>query len=32
MKASKLDLFPVQLEFGPNPVDAVAVPGVTPLV
>ncbi len=32
MKASKLDLFPVRLEFGPNPVDAVAVPGVTPLV
>jgi len=32
MKASKLDLFPVRLEFGPNPVDPVAVPGVTPLV
>jgi predicted dehydrogenase len=32
MKASKLDLFPAQLEFGPNPVDPVAVPGVTPLV
>ncbi len=32
MKASKLDLFPAVLEFGPNPVDPVAVPGVTPLV
>jgi predicted dehydrogenase len=32
MKASKLDLFPARLEFGPNPVDPVAVPGVTPLV
>jgi len=32
MKASKLDLFPAKLEFGPNPVDPVAVPGVTPLV
>ncbi len=32
MKASKLDLFPAKLELGPNPVDPVAVPGVTPLV
>jgi myo-inositol 2-dehydrogenase / D-chiro-inositol 1-dehydrogenase len=32
MNASKLDLFPKTLEFGPNPVDPVAVPGTTPLV
>ncbi|HSA97379.1 MAG TPA: Gfo/Idh/MocA family oxidoreductase [Acidobacteriota bacterium] len=32
MNASKLDLFPKKLEFGPHPVDPVAVPGVTPLV
>jgi predicted dehydrogenase len=32
MNASKLDLFPKTLAFGPNPVDPVAVPGVTPLV
>ena len=32
MNSSKLDLFPAQLEFGPHPVDPVAVPGVTPLV
>ena len=32
MNSSKLDLFPAKLEFGPHPVDAVAVPGVTPLV
>jgi predicted dehydrogenase len=32
MNASKLDLFPAKLEFGPHPVDPVAVPGVTPLV
>lgn len=32
MKASKLDLLPAKPEFGPNPVDPVAVPGVTPLV
>jgi predicted dehydrogenase len=32
MNASKLDLVPAKLEFGPNPVDAVAKPGVTPLV
>jgi predicted dehydrogenase len=32
MKASKLDLTPANMEFGPNPVDPVAVPGETPLV
>jgi len=32
MKASKLDLVPAKLEFGPHPVDPVAVPGVTPLI
>jgi predicted dehydrogenase len=32
MNASKLDLFPAKLEFGPHPVDPVAVPGTTPLV
>ena len=32
MNASKLDLTPAKMEFGPNPVDPVAVPGVTPLV
>lgn len=32
MNTSALDLSPAKLEFGPNPVDPVAVPGVTPLV
>jgi len=32
MDASKLNLLPAKLEFGPNPVDPVAVPGKTPLV
>jgi myo-inositol 2-dehydrogenase / D-chiro-inositol 1-dehydrogenase len=32
MNASKLDLTPAKFEFGPNPVDPVAVPGTTPLV
>ncbi len=32
MNTSKLDLFPAKLEFGPHPVDPVAVPGTTPLV
>jgi myo-inositol 2-dehydrogenase / D-chiro-inositol 1-dehydrogenase len=32
MNASKLDLFPKTLAFGPHPVDPVAVPGVTPLI
>jgi len=32
MNASKLDLVPAKLEFGPHPVDPVAVPGVTPLI
>ncbi len=32
MNASKLDLTPAKFEFGPNPVDPVAVPGQTPLV
>jgi predicted dehydrogenase len=32
MNSSKLDLSPAKYEFGPNPVDPVATPGVTPLV
>ena len=32
MKASKLDLLPRDLKFGPHPVDPVAKPGSTPLV
>ena len=32
IESSKLDLLPPKLEFGPNPVDPVAMPGVTPLV
>ena len=32
MMNSRLDLTPRKFEFGPNPVDPVAVPGVTPLV
>ena len=32
MNASKLDLTPAKFEFGSNPVDPVAVPGITPLV
>jgi len=32
MNSSKLDLTPKTMAFGPNPVDPVAVPGVTPLV
>jgi hypothetical protein len=32
MNASKLNLFPEKLEFGPHPVDPVAMPGQTPLV
>jgi len=32
MNASTLDLSPAKYEFGPNPVDAVAIPGTTPLV
>jgi predicted dehydrogenase len=32
MNASKLDLTPAKFALGPNPVDPVAVPGVTPLV
>jgi len=32
MNASKLDLSPAKYEFGPNPVDPVAVPGKTPLI
>ncbi len=32
MTASKLDLSPKQYEFGPNPVDPVAVPGTTELL
>ena len=32
MNSSKLDLSPAKYEFGPNPVDPVAVPGKTPLI
>jgi myo-inositol 2-dehydrogenase / D-chiro-inositol 1-dehydrogenase len=32
MNSSELDLTPKTLEFGPHPVDPVAVPGFTPLV
>jgi len=32
MTSSKLNLMPAKLEFGPNPVDPVAVPGQTPLI
>ncbi len=32
MTTSKLDLSPAKYEFGPNPVDPVAVPGTTPLI
>ena len=32
IESSKLNLLPPKLEFGPNPVDPVAMPGVTPLV
>ena len=32
MEASKLDLSPAKYEFGPNPVDPVAIPGTTPLI
>jgi myo-inositol 2-dehydrogenase / D-chiro-inositol 1-dehydrogenase len=32
MTSSKLDLSPAKYEFGPNPVDGVAMPGTTPLV
>jgi len=32
MNASKLDLSPARYEFGPNPVDPVAVPGKTRLI
>ena len=32
MTSSKLDLSPKKYEFGPNPVDPVAIPGHTPLI
>ena len=32
LNASSLNLFPAKLEFGPHPVDPVAMPGQTPLV
>jgi hypothetical protein len=32
MNSSQLDLTPKKFEFGPNPVDLVAVPGRTQLV
>ena len=32
MQSSKLDLSPAKYEFGPNPVDPVAIPGTTPLI
>jgi predicted dehydrogenase len=31
MNTSRLDLSPAKYEFGPNPVDPVAIPGTTPL-
>ena len=31
-ESSKLNLFPEKLEFGPHPVDPVAMPGKTPLI
>jgi predicted dehydrogenase len=32
MNSSKLDIVPKNFEFGPNPVDPVAIPGFTPLI
>ncbi len=32
MKASKLDLSPEKLEFGPHPLGPIPMPGITPLV
>jgi myo-inositol 2-dehydrogenase / D-chiro-inositol 1-dehydrogenase len=32
LNSSKLDLSPKKYEFGPNPVDPVAIPGQTPLI
>jgi hypothetical protein len=32
MGASKLDLTPKNMVFGPNPIDPPAVPGTTPLI
>ena len=32
MRASKLDLSPPNIEFGPTPLDPVAIPGVTELI
>ncbi len=32
MNSSKLDLSPAKYEFGPNPVDPAAVPGITALI
>jgi hypothetical protein len=32
MTSSKLDLSPKTYEFGPNPVDPVAIPGQAPLI
>jgi predicted dehydrogenase len=32
MNTSKLDLSPAKYEFGPNPVEPVAMPGITPLI
>ncbi|MBP1635597.1 MAG: yvaA 1 [Acidobacteria bacterium] len=32
MNTSRLDLSPAKYEFGPNPVDPVAIPGVTELI
>lgn len=32
MNSSQLDLSPKTYEFGPNPVDPVAMPGITPLI
>jgi hypothetical protein len=32
MNSSKLDLTPPKFEFGPVPVEVVAIPGKTPLI
>jgi myo-inositol 2-dehydrogenase/D-chiro-inositol 1-dehydrogenase len=32
LQSSKLDLLPPKFEFGPHPVEAQAIPGITPLV
>jgi len=32
VNTSRLDLSPAKYEFGPNPVDPVAIPGTTELI